>query len=45
MINNSGDGDFMEQVGNNVVIHTTTEDRITLLNVQMSSLTQADFLF
>ena len=44
-LNNSSDGDFMEQVGNNVVIHTTTEDRITLLNVQMSSLTQADFLF
>ena len=44
-LNNSGDGDFMEQVGNNVVIHTTTEDRITLLNVQISSLTQADFLF
>jgi Ca2+-binding RTX toxin-like protein len=42
---NNGDGDFMEQVGNNVVIHTTTEDTITLLNVQLSALTQNDFMF
>ncbi len=41
----SGDGDYMEQVGNDVVIHSSDTDTITLQNVQMSDLTQNDFIF
>jgi trimeric autotransporter adhesin len=42
------DGDrFMEQVGNDVLIHTSVSDDtdIVLQNVQLSSLTAADFIF
>jgi Ca2+-binding RTX toxin-like protein len=39
------DGDYMEQVGNSVVIHTTDFDSITLLQTQMASLSQSDFWF
>ena len=44
-LNADSDGDGMEQVGNDVVIHTTDYDTVTLTNVQLSGLTQADFLF
>jgi hypothetical protein len=39
------DGDGMEQVGSDVVIHTTDYDTVTLTNVQLSSLSATDFLF
>jgi Ca2+-binding RTX toxin-like protein len=44
-LNNGWDGDYMEQVGGDVVIYTSDEDMVTLLNVQLSSLTQNDFIF
>ncbi len=42
---NSNDGDYFEQVGANVEIHTTSLDTITLQNVNLSSLDAGDFLF
>jgi Ca2+-binding RTX toxin-like protein len=44
-LNNGWDGDSMAQVGGDVVIYTSDEDMVTLLNVQLSSLTQNDFIF
>jgi hypothetical protein len=35
----------MEQVGSDVVIHTSRDTSITLLDVQLSSLASSDFLF
>lgn len=35
----------MEQVGNDVVIHTTDSDTVTLQGISMSNLTEADFFF
>jgi serralysin len=39
------DGDYMEQVGTDVVIHTSDEDTVTLLNVQLSTLSPDNFIF
>ena len=38
---------YMEQVGNNVLVHTSVsaDTSILLQNVQLASLTQSDFLF
>ena len=46
-LQNAGDGDYFEQVGNNVVIHSSDEDTITLLNTQLSELVLSpeSFLF
>jgi len=44
-LNNSNDGDYMEQVGNNVVIHSSDTDTITLENVNLSDLSASDFIF
>ena len=44
-LTSNSDGDFMFQLGDDVVIHTTDSDTITLQNVQMSNLSQNDFWF
>jgi Ca2+-binding RTX toxin-like protein len=44
-LTSGGDGDFMEQVGSDVVIYTTDWDMVTVANVQLASLTQSHFLF
>ena len=41
----TGDGDYMEQVGDDVVIHTTENDTVTLQGIHINSLTDADFIF
>ena len=39
------DGDYAEQVGNNVIIHSSDEDMITLWNTELAALTPDNFLF
>lgn len=44
-LQDAGDGDYFEQVGANVVIHSSDEDTITLLNTRIEDLGQNDFIF
>lgn len=44
-LNASGDGDYWEQVGADVVIYSSDNDTITIQNIQLTDLGQADFIF
>ena len=44
-LRNDGDGDYIRPDGDHVVIHTSDVDTVTLLNTQLSELSQGDFLF
>lgn len=44
-LNSTWDGDYMEQVGSDVVIHSSDNDIITVEGIQMSNLTPDDFIF
>lgn len=44
-LTSSRDGDYFEQVGRDVVIHTSNLDAVTLQNILLSDLSQTDFLF
>lgn len=44
-LNDSGDGDYWQQAGADVVIHSSDTDTITLLNTRLSDLNWFDFTF
>jgi Ca2+-binding RTX toxin-like protein len=44
-LNSNWDGDYMFQLGNDIIIHTTGNDIVILNDVQMTSLTADNFIF
>ncbi len=44
-LQNANDGDYFEQVGADVVIHSSDADTITVLNTLIGDLSQDDFIF